>query len=364
MKADAGGDLSASVILGGMFLDGIGGKKDPKKAKELLMKADAGGSLHASKALGMMFLEGVGGEKDEKKASKFLAKAGASSNTHVSIPLCEMLLKDSVGNEFDGEDNQEEIVLEDAIPANGNCSHAQQAFAEDQGKELWCNGPMSSGPSLELSCHTGSAEQTHMLDVEANAATRGACLPNASLQRLGTLLPQPVYLHQYSRNPKSFQDALLQGPELHDCREALQKAGLSPQLPCGAKLFVKPFEVKSVLEALQLSGDMKKLNASYVIVGADFENALAAAIASLRSSEQVHKKRKSEISAAQAATTAAYFGCSVPTTIGEHTGIPIVIRRTFIELPVASSLPSSSSRHSAATTTEASSLPWNRLHIG
>merc|ERR1712037_545334 len=113
-----------------------------------------------------------------------------------------------------------------------------------------------SGPSLELNC--------------------------ASLRRLGTLLPQPVYLHQYSSNPKSFQDALLQGPELRDCREALQKAGLSPQLPCGAKLLIKPCEVKPVLEALQLSGDMQKLNASHVIVGADFEDALAAAVANLR----------------------------------------------------------------------------------
>jgi len=269
-----------------------------------------------------------------------------------------------VGDDVDNEDNQAEIMLEDAITENGNCPRARQTSAEDQGNELWCNGAMGSGPSPELNCATDGAKQTRTPAIEVNAATRGAYLPSASLQSLGTLLPQPVYLHQYSRNPKSFQDAILQGPELRDCREALQKAGLSPQLPCGAKLLVKPFEVKPVLEALQLSGDMQRLNASYVIVGEDFEGALAAAVANLRSSEQVHKKRKSEISSANAAAATAYFGCSVPITIGEHAGIPIVIRRTFIELPVASSLRSCSSRHSAATTTEASSLPWNRLHIG
>ena len=85
------------------------------------------------------------------------------------------------------------------------------------------------------------------------------------LESHASLLPRPVHLIKFKLTPEAFRKALLVGNGLRDCREAMWAVGFAEQLPSGAKRLVTPSEVKHVLEALQRSGEIDKLNLSHFI---------------------------------------------------------------------------------------------------
>ena len=65
--------------LGLMYLDGIGGEKNEKKARELFEKASIKGDINSINGLGVMYRDGIGGEKNEKKARELFEKASTLS---------------------------------------------------------------------------------------------------------------------------------------------------------------------------------------------------------------------------------------------------------------------------------------------
>merc|ERR1712167_152602 len=84
------------------------------------------------------------------------------------------------------------------------------------------------------------------------------------------------------RHPPAFDEKLLQGEELRECREALARAGKDCKLPCGTKVFVAPSEYRAAMSAM----NGKRLGPSFVIVSEALEPVVMAA-AHLPSKENV-----------------------------------------------------------------------------
>eukprot|EP00933_Yihiella_yeosuensis_P051266 TRINITY_DN49143_c0_g1_i1.p1 TRINITY_DN49143_c0_g1~~TRINITY_DN49143_c0_g1_i1.p1 ORF type:complete len:698 (+),score=112.78 TRINITY_DN49143_c0_g1_i1:62-2095(+) len=102
-----------------------------------------------------------------------------------------------------------------------------------------------------------------------------------------------VVILKFSRSPNSFRMALLEGPELLDCRSALQEAGMEVVLERGAKIFMRPEHYWSLREAIQQDG--MQLFSSHVLVAAEFEHLVLQALASIPGSEQVHRNGQDQV---------------------------------------------------------------------
>jgi len=99
-----------------------------------------------------------------------------------------------------------------------------------------------------------------------------------------------VHIIEYSRHPQSLRSALLSCESLLPCQRGLRDAGFSPELPSGAKIFVPAEFYEAVVMAVENVEDLR-LTPGHVIVSEEFEEAALAAVASLRSREQVRRKR-------------------------------------------------------------------------
>lgn len=98
----------------------------------------------------------------------------------------------------------------------------------------------------------------------------------------------PIHLYTFSRSPREYRAALMEGPELEPCRRALSAAGCRPELPQGVKVFVHPEQYAQVVAHIQSHG--LELRARHVLVAADFEEQLLEAIGSLSCSLQIRAK--------------------------------------------------------------------------
>uniref|UniRef100_A0A7S4QN56 Uncharacterized protein n=1 Tax=Alexandrium monilatum TaxID=311494 RepID=A0A7S4QN56_9DINO len=122
-------------------------------------------------------------------------------------------------------------------------------------------------------------------------------------------LPRSIWLLEYSRSPKEFLNALLLSPELAACRDALTRQGLDFKLKGGAKVFVRPEQHRFVVKAAK----GRQLKPRHVIVAEEFEGSLERAL------QDVGKGVKTKARAA------------LPPQ-------PMLIKRTFLDFPVPSSL--------------------------
>lgn len=105
---------------------------------------------------------------------------------------------------------------------------------------------------------------------------------------------EPVYLFYYTRSPKEFHAALLEGPELREVREGMQAAGCSCVLESsGAKAFFHPQYASLVSSALtQYSG---RLYGSHVVIQGSLVPALHEAVASIRKKHKVRQKGEAKV---------------------------------------------------------------------
>jgi hypothetical protein len=140
----------------------------------------------------------------------------------------------------------------------------------------------------------------------------------------GSVLPPPIYLLEYARSPKQFYDALMDGPDLQPCRYALELQRFSPLLSSGAKIFVHPDQYEAVLSAVR----GWKLKPRHIIISADLESSLNDALQNVGLG--VEEKARAPLPPP-----------------------PAVVKRTFIEVPVLSSLRSEPLQTVVASTTDA-----------
>ena len=145
----------------------------------------------------------------------------------------------------------------------------------------------------------------------------------------------PLIILKFSRSCRSFAEALLRGPELQECRDALRAAGFACQLESGAKVFVRPEHYQTICQQLRALGT--ELYASHVVVAAEFEGSVAQALAAVPSSDRVRQRQRDQLSV---------------TWDRLQTDLRVVIDRTFLHIRLPSSLaPSVASSASRAART-------------
>jgi len=140
----------------------------------------------------------------------------------------------------------------------------------------------------------------------------------------GSSLPYPIYLLEFARSPKAFLEAVLESPELETCRDGLQSEDFDVVLGCGAKVLVGADVYEAVIEATK----GWNLKPRHVIVSAEFEPHLMSALADV--------------------------GVGVvPNSRSVLPPPPSIVKRTFIEISLLSSLRSAPHGPQVVSTTDA-----------
>eukprot|EP00928_Gymnodinium_smaydae_P065632 TRINITY_DN48736_c0_g1_i1.p1 TRINITY_DN48736_c0_g1~~TRINITY_DN48736_c0_g1_i1.p1 ORF type:complete len:245 (-),score=37.35 TRINITY_DN48736_c0_g1_i1:24-758(-) len=103
--------------------------------------------------------------------------------------------------------------------------------------------------------------------------------------------PGTLLLLEFTRHPAEFQRALLEGSELRGCRDLLAQANLPCELSSGAKVFVRPSEYPMALAASQ----QRQLRPFHVVISADLESLLQAAVCALPCRSKVRVRNKEVI---------------------------------------------------------------------
>jgi hypothetical protein len=60
-----------------------------------------------------------------------------------------------------------------------------------------------------------------------------------------------LYILRFTRCPREFREALLEGPLLQDCQDSMKSVGLEAEMPTGSKIFCKPGLHKNAMEAVR-----------------------------------------------------------------------------------------------------------------
>jgi len=166
---------------------------------------------------------------------------------------------------------------------------------------LYVPDEASPGPSA---CNSDSDSDADELDdFEEEGAEDGTSV-NAAV----SVLPSAIYLIEFKRSPKELLVALTCAPnDLAECRDALVHQGFNPVLKGGAKIFVRPEHYPSVVAYLK----GRPLKPRHVVIAAEFEANLNSAISDI--GKGVIAKAKTPVS-------------------------DLVVKRTFIDIPMPSSL--------------------------
>jgi len=138
----------------------------------------------------------------------------------------------------------------------------------------------------------------------------------------------------------------MEGPELQKERAALSGAGLSPTLPSGAKMSVAPEVFGAVVQYLE--NELWELKTSYVIVAKDLEEKVRAVVKTAREvatrrehgncKVKSHTELSIPLSHEVAAETSTSPGYNMPA---------FIVKRTFVHVPIPSSMCSAPSAHPA-----------------
>lgn len=124
-----------------------------------------------------------------------------------------------------------------------------------------------------------------------------------------SVIPQSIVLLEFARSPKQFLHALQYAPELEECRRAMSSSGCPFTVKGGAKVFVRPERYAGVMKAIQ----GKQLKPRHVIIADEFEDLLELAIHNIGKGVKTKSK------------------AFIPPE-------PMVEKRTFLEVPLPSSL--------------------------
>jgi len=198
--------------------------------------------------------------------------------------------------------------------------------------------------SIEEVLTEHSLEQAlHQSEIEALQIEQ-AQLQQALVQSKADIPGVDVVLIQYSQSGRWFREALLNSAELQEERAVLEKASLSPQLPSGAKIFVAPEVYLTVVQHLEEQG--RELKTSHVVVARDLEEKILSVVEAARASAtkrerggSCHVKVRDELNASTMATGSAEDG-----------NMPLYfVKKTFVHVPIPSSMRTESSFHPAST---------------
>jgi len=157
-----------------------------------------------------------------------------------------------------------------------------------------CESPVlkSKQRSLSPTASTTASDSNSAQDAKstvASASDDGKSQPEDSLQSLHIL--------GFTRCPREFRDALLEGELLKECQEGMQSVGLEAEMPTGSKIFCKPELYSNAMEALHSAfPDLQDtLRPYHVIVTEDLQPAVLKVVSGLSRGLKVKCKEDSVI---------------------------------------------------------------------
>lgn len=156
--------------------------------------------------------------------------------------------------------------------------------------------------------------------------------------------PDSLQCLEFSRTPKSFHEALDESTILKNCHDTIKSHGLRCKLESGTRLYVMPDQLSETLRAV---ADLK-LQSRHVVASDRFAQEVVQAIASIKDSEQVREKKRQRVHFAEELSK------EPENDFNSGDEIPLLISKTFIHIPLPSSLCSApSSGPVTASTTDA-----------
>lgn len=388
--------FNAAAVLGILSLHGGGGmEKDVKKGLILLELGHVGGNATASLALGTFYKSE---HKDFAKAVHYFEAAHWSSCMQLQSSGCPaaayepglayfagigveqdtgkglyfLLLADTAGHAGAAETMQEVVSMSSVSKEDLPDMRLMASFflvpnEADRQEASWQGLRRKYDEDWQCACEGRPLRS-------GRTPPAPVALQNARMSESVPRQPLPtctVHVLTCSRHPPELRQALLEGPHLESCREELAKHGFSPELPCGAKVFVKPEHFESVVEEVM----DRELKPYHIVASDDFVTVVDTAIKTLRSKSQVRVKSEEQLPACvRCETCGAKAGlrcsrCGLASycsqtcqqqhwrwhrracTIAE---MPIIVERTFIHVKIKSSLRSApSSGDKTASTTDA-----------
>jgi len=152
---------------------------------------------------------------------------------------------------------------------------------------------------------------------EQNAARANAVFESS----VAAQLPIKIVVLKFSRSPEAFRQALMEGPQLEACRQALKDAGFEVKLSSGAKAFVRPEHYSAMCEAIHSTG--KPLFTSHVLVAEEFECLLYEVFSNLPSAQGVRCRDREDLAGSWDRMSAE---------------LKLTVKRTFFEIRIPPSL--------------------------
>lgn len=295
--------------------------------------------------LGCFYLSGMGVEKDESKGMQLLLIARDLGHPAAVEFVPQLIL---------GKSNKELEELTDGAKlyfAPSDVEGLSAADLQQRATKRWeCakagRNPFSSGIPSQL--------------VAASNAHASTSIPRTETETCR------VHVIEFSRHPQVLRQALLEGQLLSKCRDALTSQGLAPELSSGAKVFVQPEHFTPVTEAVA----SMNLKPWHVVTSDEFEPLVMTTVQGLPGRAQVREKGRTSFVSQDVPCCAcgaekprfrcqrcrSVFYCSQACQQRDwrlHRGsclgssgdcgaeVPVVVNRTFLDVPMKSSLRSS-----------------------
>jgi len=237
------------------------------------------------------------------------------------------------------ETNYDDII-DSGIPHVGEVPvSSEEAFARTAERHI--SADRFGIPAAQL-----SADWPQSAHVEVNASTGIQMTEMQASLEASTIEDPPgnILCLEFSRTPKSFHEALDTSTILMECHNDLNAVGLCCKLESGTRLYLLPEQHADTVRAIV---DLN-LQSRHVVASARFVEAVTQAIAAIKGREQVREKKRQRVDYEQEFSNAS----KNESDLGVE--IPVLIKNTFIHIPLPASLCSmSSSGPATASTTDA-----------
>jgi TPR repeat protein len=380
------GDMIAAVQLAHTLLSGDHIPRDVPRAISLLREAASLGSTEAKFAYGMLYMnlhgkigeEITGFDHDFSdygfgKDSETIARGAelikeAAENGHrraaEELKAMELAAEDKDGtiissyrSHFENPDRLHDAMFRLSLPWYMRC--ARRACAR---RSSPCT-PRLSPDAFEHYYRTLRSAGVHLLQ---NRELSTAINTRVSSSLLANRKPgRGVVVLEYTRSPAAMLRTWQESSDLERIRNDLEDAGLSWNLPNGGKIFVRPLDFPAVMSGIESQG--WKLRPWHVVVAADMEDlvrgALESALATVPKKERgrCKVKQRSEVPIGSGSSTETLHSsraqlapqsffvheCKAGVRKSSTHGASVLVKRTFLQISLPSSLLDSLSSHPA-----------------
>merc|ERR1719163_1805322 len=158
-----------------------------------------------------------------------------------------------------------------------------------------CESSVPETKRRSLSPGGGSTTASDPASVQDNKSTAGTLSDDGKSQPEDSM--ENLYILRFTRCPREFRDALLEGPLLQNCKESMQSMGLQAEMTTGSKIFCKPALHKNAMEAVQSAFPnlQDSLRPYHVIVTEEFRPTVLSIVNGLPRGLKVKCKEESVI---------------------------------------------------------------------